>query len=453
MKQIKIFLHKNHSNLPQDSIWESLKDPIDVIGKIILILIGISPIISVYLISSYLADFNAKVIGFSIFSNISNLGFMIIYSFGFLVSYFLIIFALPMLFGYIFGQNPKLNNWNKIKDDFKSIYRQNIDNNKLRLILICIVLYTLILIDIFRIFPSINYCMIIIVEIIDSLIFYILFLIYDLKEQKWWMFSGFFGIVLYTLILIDIYHIFSSIHFYLIIIFEIIYFLLFYIFIFLIYDLKKQKWWMFSGFYWLFLSCFFSFIFLFLVFLSNESLIKYSFWLSLFNAYVTFLFFFLGTSYAIAKKDKTRKDDRISLKSMLITVIGIFIIADIAWFKIPFSKIVLRFSGIGNQNIIFVLKHDTPGCLKKQLINNKIKPKSNKNACVYPNKQSNPVASKKLCPKPTLQTKKFFLLIQTSNNYYISKINKPIVTPPLNRLNSIIKLPKKYVWKIILQKN
>ena len=412
MRQIKIFLYKAPDNPPQDSIWESLKDPIDVIGKIILILIGISPIISVYLISSYLAYFNAKVIGFSIFSNISNLGFMIIYSFGFFGSYFLIIFALPIFFGYLFGQNPILNNWNKIKDDFKSIYRQSIDNNKLRILILIIVLYSLIFICIF--------------------------------------------------------HIFSSIHFHPIIIFEIIYFLLFYILIFLTYDLKKQKWGMVSGFYWLFLSCFFSFIFLFLVFLSNESLIKYSFWLSLFNAYVTFLFFFLGTSYAIAKKDKTRKDDRTSLKPMLITVIGIFIIADIAWFKIPFSKIVLRFSGIGNQNMIFVLKRDTPGYLKKQLINNKIKPKSSRDALSHPNKQLNPVgetkkinqktSSEKLCPKPTLQTKKLFLLIQTSNNYYIGKMNKkanqenkPIGSPPLNRLNSIIKLPKKYVRKIILK--
>lgn len=406
MKPIKIFLNMKHDNKKdeKDSIWETLKSPAETISKIILIVIAITPIVSVSLILSYLDSFHATVIGFSLFSNIASLGSIIIYSFGFLGSYFFIIFALPIFFGYMFGQNPISNNWNKIKDDFKSIHRQSIDSNELILILM--------------------------------------------------------GIDIYPLILICIYHIFLSIHFNPLFITEIICFVLFYICICLLYDLKEQKWGIFSGFYWLLLSCLFSFIFSFLVFLSNKSLIKYFFWLSLFNAFATFLFFLLGTSYAIARKDKTRKEDWSSLKPKLIAAIVILFLSYIFWLKIPFTKIVLRFSGIGNQNIIFVLKHDTPGCLKKQLINNKIKPKSNKNACVYPNKQSNPVASKKLSPKPTLQTKKLFLLIQTSNNYYIGKINKKAKqenkqsgVPPLNRLNSIIKLPKKYVWKIILQKN
>lgn len=79
----------------QDSVWKDMKDPIKVIWKMILVLTVISTILSVYSVLSYLGDYNAKIIGFSLFSNITNLAAVLSYSFYFFALFFLLLFILP----------------------------------------------------------------------------------------------------------------------------------------------------------------------------------------------------------------------------------------------------------------------------------------------------------------------------------------------------------------------
>ena len=121
MKRI-IFLRKTPTSpiKTQDSIWKDMKDPINVIWKMILVLIATSPIFSVYLILSYLGDFNAKIIGFSLFSNIANLGAVLSYSFYFFALFFLLVFIFPFFFGYLYDTDVDSFN----TDKFKSVWNE-----------------------------------------------------------------------------------------------------------------------------------------------------------------------------------------------------------------------------------------------------------------------------------------------------------------------------------------
>ena len=88
----------------QNSIWETLKTPIKVIAGIITILAFISPLVSIYLIFSYLNGYlGAKVIVYNIFYNITNLAIVLIYGFAITIVITISILLLPFLSGYNIG--------------------------------------------------------------------------------------------------------------------------------------------------------------------------------------------------------------------------------------------------------------------------------------------------------------------------------------------------------------
>ncbi|MHB1663916.1 MAG: hypothetical protein ACYCT7_01455 [bacterium] len=352
MKPIKIFLHivpENKKEI-QDSVWKILKNPVEVISKIILIVIAITPIVSVSLIIPYLDHFHAGVIGFSLFSNIANLGFIIVYSFAFFALYLLVIFALPAFYGYLYAQYLP---YYDINNPFKSICN-NIKVNeeeeeagqgsKTIILILSVIIFIL----------SYKYC------------------------QK--------HIIL------------NSIAMYLVINLS---------FILIIPPIKEDKKFKWRGMLWLLAAYIFSLLFLLFISLSH----KHIFLLFIFNIMFAVIVFIFGILFANTKKTKIKQGNKYIGIYTIITIIGMFIIADIGYFHIPFYKIAINFSGLGDKKVIFKLKPNTPDYLKKQLINK------------------------------SQQTKKLFLLIQTSKNYYVEKL-------PVKK-KDIIKLPKKYVTNII----
>ncbi len=98
----------------QNSIWETLKTPFDVIKSIVFILIAISPFISSYIILSFLGEYNAEYIAYNMFSNLPGLGIIIIY--GLIEVFFIFGFLLiaPFFLGYN-GGNFDLNYLNNTK--------------------------------------------------------------------------------------------------------------------------------------------------------------------------------------------------------------------------------------------------------------------------------------------------------------------------------------------------
>ena len=356
MRQIKIFLYKTPTNQPQDSIWESFKDPIYVIWKMILVLIAISPIISTYLISSYLGDYNATMIGFSIFSNIASLGFIIIYGFAFFGLYLLAIFALPVFFGYLYD------------DQFLPYYdvdnlRESLYNKVKKAISIIILLFSIIIL-----FLSYIYC------------------------QKY--------IIFVTYLVTD--------------------FLLVW-FIPPIKEDKKVRWW---GILWLLAANISSLLFLLFIHILHKNIIFLSIYIDILSAMI----FILGVSYANVKKTNIKKqDDKYKILYIIVTIIGAFVVGNFI-FKFPFPKIAIGYSGLGDKEVIFKLKPNTPPYLINQLISKPI-----------------PLQTKRI----PMQTQKLFLLIQTYNNYYVEKYSKKLPKKTSVKKKDIIKLPKKYVTNII----
>ena len=182
--------------------------------------------------------------------------------------------------------------------------------------------------------------------------------------------------------------------------------------------------------------------------------------LAFFSAIYTSLIFVIGIAFGESKKNNVKKDYRYDIKYIIviiITLFGIFIIGNLTVFKIPFSKIAISYSGIGDQKTTFILKYNTPFYLEKQLLNiktssNHAKQSNQKNNKVKANQceATNEKAAAEKILKPKLQTIPLFLLIQTSKYFYVEKYKKE---KKLNKCvpdkKDIIKLPKKYVTNII----
>ena len=323
MKRINIFLRKTPDNImkDQDSIWKTLKDPIYVVSKIILVLIGISPIVSVYLISSYLGDYNAKMIGFSIFSNIASLGFIIIYSFALFGLYLLAIFALPTFFGYLYGQYLPYYDIDNLR---KSICNTNKVNKE----------------------EKVGRRFKLIIKIL-ILIFYIIILAIPYKYYQKYIITV---IILVIYLLIDL--------------------LLVWI-IPPIKEDKKVKWW---GILYVFATYISSLLFLLFISISHKNILHKNFlFLSIYNIIYAIALFIIGVSYANRKKTNVEKqDDVYNIIRIIVVIIGTFVVGNFI-FKFPFPKIAIGYSGLGNKKkVIFKLKPNTPPYLENQLISKPI---------------------------------------------------------------------------------
>lgn len=377
MKRI-IFLRKTPTSpiKTQDSIWKDMKDPINVIWKMILVLIATSPIFSVYLILSYLGDFNAKIIGFSLFSNIANLGAVLSYSFYFFALFFLLVFIFPFFFGYLYDTDVDSFN----TDKFKSVWNEK----KIRWVIA--------------------------LEIVAIVIGLYLNSIYVPSNKP--IFIYIFIICCYIEINALIYLIFTP---------------------------NKSNNLIFPIIC-LFFASISSFFFLMIISIIHKHILI----LASINTVYTFLLFINGIISANAKKNTLKQDNKYKIIHYeIFYIIAVAVIAQISFVRIPFSKIAIRYSGLGNiQNVTFVLRAKTPICLKKQLLNTNQKNKKVKsNQCGDTNEKA---AAKKTL-KPKLQTTPLFLLIQTSKYFYVEKYKKD---KKLNK-KDIIKLPKKYVKNII----
>ena len=380
MRQIKIFLYRTPANQPQDSIWESLKDPINVIWKIILVLIAISPIFGIYSILSYLGDFNAKIIGFSLFSNIANLGAVLFYSYSIFGLFIFVIFILPFFLGYYYGGvliSELIIGCENYRNYFKKIYFDNGKKNLLYILLVALLIFGLFyLSNNHSIFPK---------DIESALYFIIGYLTFILLPPPKKLSDKLFGFATISLV-----------------------FML-------------------------------SFLLLAIISILHKDIIL----LTIINLFYTIVFFIYGLLLSNAKKANLKKDFRPQYKIIPFVLVASFIIANLIYFRIPFPKIAIGYSGIGNiQNVTFVLRAKTPICLKKQLLNTNQKNKKVKaNQCG----DTNGKAAAKKTSKPKLKTTPLFLLIQTSKYFYVEKYKKD---KKLNK-KDIIKLPKKYVTNII----
>lgn len=383
MKRI-IFLRKTPANpiKTQDSVWKDMKDPINVIWKMILVLIAISPIFSVYSILSYLGDYGAKIIGFSLFSNIYNLGAVFFYSFVFYGVYFLLLFIFPFFFGYLYyTYSDELSNSNCTELSFT---REGV---------IIVIGVIIIAIGIMT-FLNLNFSPIRIAIII---------------------------IILYILWIVLLYLFFKPI---------------------------KHKY---SPIPWLVYTYLSSSFFLMVVSILHKNILRLAF----FNAIYFALIFIIGIQFGKSKKIIVKRNNRHDIEYIIIMLIGTFIIGDLTIFKIPFPKIAISYSGIGDQKTTFILKPNTPIYLKKQLLNIETSTNHAKQSNLEHNKvkanqyveAANKKTTAKKILKPKLQTTPLFLLIQTSKYFYVEKYEKRNKNIPNKK--DIIKLPKKYVTNII----
>ncbi len=380
MKILLRIIH-NYNKTEKDSTWKSLKDAVDVILKIILIIIAITPLVSIYIVSSYLDSFHASIIGFSIFSNIANLGLIIIYSFSFFASYLLVIFALPAFYGYLYDEDLPYY-------DINNLCKSKCNNFKEK---IC----------------RVNKALIIFFAVILS------FIVYLLYRQ----------LIIYKLI--------------------VIYLAINLLFILIIPPIKEDKKFKWYGIFWLVFANITPFLFLFFIFRMHKHISLLSVILTIIYGFFIFIF---GILYANTKKNKTKKNNVFDIIYIIATIIIIFFIFTFFYIRIPFSQIAMSSSGLGNKNVIFKLKPNTPSYLKKLLTN-----------------KDNPY-----------QTKKLFLLIQTSKNYYVEKLNTiklsksftkrrktnyTMIIPPSyavynkNKHCYIVKLPLGYVYIVNNKRN
>ena len=289
----------------QDSFWEHIKDPINVIWEMILVLTVISTIFSVYLVLSYLGDYNAKIIGFSLFSNITNLAAVLSYSFYFFALFFLLVFIFPFFFGYLYDTDVDLFN----TDKFKSVWNEK----KIRRVRWIIVL-----------------------EIVAMAIGLYFNSIYVTSNKP--IFIYIFIICCYIEIDALIYLIFTP---------------------------NKSNNRIFPIIC-LFLASISSFIFLMIISIIHKHILI----LASINTVYTFLLFINGIISANAKKNTLKQDNKYKITHYeIFYIIVVAIIAQISFFRIPFPKIAISNSGIGNiQNVTFILKPNTPIYLQNQLL-------------------------------------------------------------------------------------
>ena len=366
MRQIKIFLYKTPANQPQDSIWESLKDPINVIWKMILVLIAISPIFGIYSILSYLGDYKAKIIGFSLFSNISNLWAVLFYSYSIFGLFIFVIFILPFFLGYYYGGvliSERIIGCENYRNYFKKIYFDNGKKNLLYILLFALLIFGL---------------------------FYL---------YKHGIFLKYTELALYISIGYSI-------------------------FILLQPEKLLDK---FLGILILSLSSTFSLLLLVIIsILPHKDIIL----LAINNLFYTNLLFIYGLVLSNAKKANLIKDFGSKYKIIAFVLVASFIIADLSFLKFPFPKINIEYSGLGNKEVIFKLRPNTPLYLINQLISKPI-----------------PVQTKRM----PVQTQKLFLLIQTYNNYYVEKYLNP--NPTIKIFKGFIIQNKDKSYSIIIPKS
>lgn len=361
----------------QNSIWETLKTPIKVIAGIITILAFISPLVSIYLIFSYLNGYlGAKVIVYNIFYNITNLAIVLIYGFAITIVITISILLLPFLSGYNIGilSDKSTTNTTEKYDKHKTNFFESI-NKKIKSFFsflwkkckICIILIIVLAIICFF-YPGFSKY----IKIISSIIILLITLLTIICTPK-------------------IANIINN-------------------------NNKKEKAdvdkYSFSNVLNYILGIFYLFIaytLTWLIYLLKNNLFSFAIQI----AFIAFIYF---VGYNFAKKaNKTIYD----ILFVIFFIAIFFIVMNLFYFKIPFSKEVMSYTGMGDTyvKINFKSKKSMPAYITTELKNAKIK-----------------------------INKKVFLLIQSSNSYYIMKQKD-------NKTGCIVKVPKKYAYIQVCKKN
>lgn len=457
----------------QNSIWGNLESPVKVISSVVFISIAISPIISAYLILSYLGDYNAKTMAYGIFSNISSWAIVLIYGFAIAMVISLLIFSLPFYFGYISFQyladiKKYLNNKSSkdtmfsktISNNISRFYKDNIDDLKLVVILIfIIIIYLLFTVKYYGIWLSI-------------LIFYCIFIVYKFIKIKKniWKFLKLRNIItsIFTILSLTIYYLFKIKYFgILFYILSFISYLVLIVSMYYIFNIRIKKENLikeYSGLGLFILNIFFILIFLITSFLFTILLLVISLKSQHSNIFLLFIiilfieayFFVIGLIYA-NNKNKSK-----NLLYILFGIIVSFFIFNINFFHIPFSRITMQNTGMGNYYVKLNLKqlkikrHKYLTKELKKFKQIKIAKKIALRKCVEQLKKNKLNSENKKVQYSSNSNNQLnirninaFLLIQSSHSYYIMK---SIVYANKNKQCKIkyyiVKLPKKYVWHI-----
>lgn len=371
----------------QNSIWETLKTPVKVITGIITILVFISPLVSVYLIFLYLGYYvDAKVIAYNIFYNINSLAIVLIYGLVITLSIAFSIIFLPFLSGYYMETlfDKPITSSTK-KDDKQKINFSEFINKKIKPFFsslrqkykICIILImVLAIICFFYFYPWFPKYIKIISSIIIILLTTLLTIIYtpkianiinnnnDKKEKAdekadvdKYSFSNVSNYIFCIILFLDL---------------------------FIVYSLT------------------------WVIFLLKNNLLSFVIQI----LFITFIYF---VGYNFAKKPNKSIHDGLFV---IFFIVIFFIVINAIYLRIPFSKEVMKYTGMGNTyvRINFKSKKSLPAYIATELKNAKI----------------------------TIN-KKVFLLIQSANSYYIMQKNK--------KTYCIVKVPKKYAYIQVCKKN
>ena len=366
----------------QNSIWETLKTPVKVITGIITILVLISPLVSVYLIFLYLGNYvDAKVIAYNIFYNINSLAIVLIYGLVITLSIAFSIIFLPFLSGYYMETLiDKPITCSKKKDYKQKINFSEFINKKIKPFFsslwqeykICIILImALAIICFFCFYPRFPN-----IKIISSIIIALLTIICthkianiinnnnDKKEKAdekadvdKYSFSNVSNSIFGIILFLDL---------------------------FIVYSLT------------------------WVIFLLKNNLLSFVIQI----LFITFIYF---VGYNFAKKPNKSINDSLFI---IFFIFVFFIVINAIYLQIPFSKEVVKYTGMGNTyvRINFKSKKSLPAYIATELKNAKI----------------------------TIN-KKVFLLIQSANSYYIMQKNK--------KTYCIVKVPKKYAYIQVCKKN